>query len=93
MSKTINGKPCLFNPNDYGYIQAQQMAKPYRQKRCPMCGLWTVYIHRKTKYTFSLCEGRDAVMVHLGLVRKALERMNCLTVPRLKPSKIKATYR
>jgi len=93
MGKTINGKPCLFNPNDYGYIQAQDMAKPYRQKRCLMCGLWTVYVHRKIPYAFSLCEGRDAVIVHLKAVRKELERVKSLALPKLKPAKMKASYR
>ena len=78
----MKAKPCKFNPNEYGYIQAQNMAKPYRQKRCLQCGLWTVYVHRKIPYAFSLCEGRDAVIVHLKNVRKELERAKALALPK-----------
>ena len=51
------GAKCHFNPHEYGYGWSTTRRKGWGQRKCPKCGLFTVYIHHATKLTASQCDG------------------------------------
>ena len=51
---------CKFEPNDWPYGWEPRPRRFWNQQRCPICGLWTVWLDKRFGWSVSMCDGYKA---------------------------------